>query len=431
MKRVAGDLCVVLTAAQESPALYFLKGLAMKNRKFEELVTSGNSKIVFLIMDGLGGVENDEQSGTELQVAQKPNLDGLAAKAICGLLDPISPGITPGSGPAHFGLFGYDPVEYNIGRGVLEAAGIDFPFTDDDVVARINFCTVGSDGKITDRRAGRLATDDNIRVCEKLQKQINKHAQLSDILIRPVKEHRAVVAFRGKGLFGDLEDTDPQKTGELPLAPKALNEQSKSIVPIVADFIQQAAAILNDEPRANMLLLRGFAKYRRFPTMLDRFKLKSLAIATYPMYKGIARLLGMDVLEGITAIKDEFKALEENFSKYDFFFLHIKPTDSRGEDGDFAAKVKVIEEVDTFIPGLLKLNPDVLVVTGDHSTPALLKSHSWHPVPVLLSSQFCRKDKVAIFDELNCITGGLGRMESVYLMQVALANADRLAKFGA
>ena len=180
-----------------------------------------------------------------------------------------------------------------------------------------------------------------------------------------------------------------------------------------------------------MLLLRGFAKYRRFPTMLDRFKLKSLAIATYPMYKGIARLLGMDVLEGITAIKDEFKALEENFSKYDFFFLHIKPTDSRGEDGDFAAKVKVIEEVDTFIPGLLKLNPDVLVVTGDHSTPALLKSHSWHPVPVLLSSQFCRKDKVAIFDELNCITGGLGRMESVYLMQVALANADRLAKFGA
>jgi len=220
VKRVAGDLCVVLTAAQESPALYFLKGLAMKNRKFEELVTSGNSKIVFLIMDGLGGVENDEQSGTELQVAQKPNLDGLAAKAICGLLDPISPGITPGSGLAHFGLFGYDPVEYKIGRGVLEAAGIDFPFTDDDVVARINFCTVGSDGKITDRRAGRLATDDNIRVCEKLQKQINKHAQLSDILIRPVKEHRAVVAFRGKGLFGDLETRIRKKPVSCRLRPK-------------------------------------------------------------------------------------------------------------------------------------------------------------------------------------------------------------------
>jgi 2,3-bisphosphoglycerate-independent phosphoglycerate mutase len=403
----------------------------MKNRKFEELVTTGNSKIVFLIMDGLGGVDCPDHGGTELQVAHKPNLNSLASRSICGLLDPISPGITPGSGPAHFGLFGYDPVEYNIGRGVLEAAGIDFPFTDDDVVARINFCTVGAGGRITDRRAGRLSTDDNIRVCEKLQQQVKKNAQLSDILIKPVKEHRAVVAFRGKGLFGDVDDTDPQKTGELPLAPKAIDEKSQSIVPIVADFIRQAGEILKDEPLANMLLLRGFAKYRRFPSMLERFKLKSLAIATYPMYKGIARLLGMDVLEGISTIQEEFKTLEENFDKYDFFFLHIKPTDSRGEDGNFDAKVKVIEEVDKFIPGLLKLNPDVLVVTGDHSTPALLKSHSWHPVPVLLASQFCRKDRVEIFDELNCISGGLGRMESVYLMQVALANADRLAKFGA
>lgn len=424
-------LCVLLALSPDFPVIYFKKGHAMKNRKFEELVTSGNSKIIFLIMDGLGGLESDEQGGTELQVAKKPNLDRLAAKSICGLLDPISPGITPGSGPAHFGLFGYDPVEYNIGRGVLEAAGIDFPFTDDDVLARINFCTVGADGRIIDRRAGRLATDDNIRVCEKLQKQINKHDRLLDILIKPVKEHRAVVAFRGKGLFGDLDDTDPQKTGELPLAPKALDEKSESIVPIVADFIHQAGRILKGEPRANMLLLRGFAKYRRFPSMLERFKMKSLAIATYPMYKGIARLLGMEVFEGITSIKEEFEALEENFSKYDFFFLHIKPTDSRGEDGDFDAKVKVIEEVDTFIPQLLKCKPDVLVVTGDHSTPALLKSHSWHPVPVLINSNCCRKDAVSNFDEFHCIGGGLGRMESVYLMQIALANAGRLAKFGA
>ncbi len=403
----------------------------MKNRKFEELVTSGNSKIVFLIMDGLGGVENDEQSGTELQVAQKPNLDGLAAKAICGLLDPISPGITPGSGPAHFGLFGYDPVEYNIGRGVLEAAGIDFPFTDDDVVARINFCTVGSDGKITDRRAGRLATDDNIRVCEKLQKQINKHAQLSDILIRPVKEHRAVVAFRGKGLFGDLEDTDPQKTGELPLAPKALNEQSKSIVPIVADFIQQAAAILNDEPRANMLLLRGFAKYRRFPTMLDRFKLKSLAIATYPMYKGIARLLGMAIAPDTDTIEDEIKMLCAKYKDYDYFFVHIKATDSRGEDGKFDDKVKVIEKVDSLLPQICALNPDVLVITGDHSTPAAMSGHSWHPVPVLLSAKNCRPDRATSFGERACLSGGLGRMPMKYLMGFALAHAGKLQKFGA
>lgn len=403
----------------------------MKNRAFEELVVAGNTKIVFLIMDGLGGVEHDEHGGTELQVARTPNLDALAARSVCGLLDPISPGITPGSGPAHFGLFGYDPVDYNIGRGVLEAAGIDFPFTDDDVVARINFCTVGGDGRITDRRAGRLATEENIRICDKLQKAVTKHPQLSDILIRPVKEHRAVVAFRGKGFSGDLEDTDPQKTGEPPLAPRAVNAESESIVPVVADFLSQAKEILADEPRANMLLLRGFAKYRRFPSMRERFKLKSCAIATYPMYKGIARLLGMDVLEGITAMADEFAALEDKYGDYDFFFIHIKPTDSRGEDGDFDAKVKVIEQVDALLPRALKLNPAVLVVTGDHSTPALLKSHSWHPVPVLLHAACCRRDAVAAFDELHCITGGLGRMESVYLMQVALANADRLAKFGA
>ena len=287
----------------------------MKNRKFEELVIGGTSKIVFLIMDGLGGLEQKETGATELNIARTPNLDSLAAQSICGLLDPISPGITPGSGPAHFGLFGYDPVDYNIGRGVLEAAGIDFPFTDDDVVARINFCTVGSDGRITDRRAGRLATEDNIRVCEKLQNTVNKHPLLSDILIRPVKEHRAVVAFRGRGFTGDLEDTDPQKTGELPLPPKAVNVESESIVPIVADFIEQAGRILADEQRANMLLLRGFAKYRRFPSMLERFKLKSCAIATYPMYKGIARLLGMDVLEGISSIPEELKALEDNYEK--------------------------------------------------------------------------------------------------------------------
>jgi len=382
-------------------------------------------------MDGLGGLEIEGKAGTELQAASTPNLNMLSQDSICGLLDPIAPGITPGSGPAHFSLFGYDPVEYNIGRGVLEAAGINFPFTSNDVVARINFCTVNKDMKITDRRAGRLAIQENVRVCKKLQENIQKHNRLEDVIIRPVKEHRAVVAFRGENIFGEIEDTDPQKTGVPPLTPRAIKQESSEMVAIVTDFISQASKILSDEQQANMLLLRGFAKYRPFPSMFERFKMKSLAIATYPMYKGIARLLGMEVLEGITDITDEFKALTDNFDDYDFFFLHIKPTDSRGEDGDFDAKVKVIEEIDGFIPQVRKLGPDVLIITGDHSTPALLRSHSWHPLPVLLYSNCCRKDKVSTFDEQSCITGGLGRMESVHLMGIALANAGRLAKYGA
>lgn len=403
----------------------------MKTRLFDELVVEGNSKIVFVIMDGLGGVEIDDKGGTELQVAQTPNLDRLASESICGLLDPIAPGISPGSGPAHFALFGYDPLEFNIGRGILEAAGIDFPLSPQDVVARINFCTVAKDGKITDRRAGRISTQENIRICQKLEKNLKNHPRLDEILVKPVKEHRAVVVLRGKDLYGDIEDTDPQKTGLPPLAPKAMNQESVETAGIVSDFVLQAGAILQDEPKANMLLLRGLAKYRLYPSMLERFKLQSVAIAAYPMYKGIARLLGMTVLDGITSIDDEFKAFKDNFSRYDFFFIHIKTTDSCGEDGAFDAKVKVIEEVDGYMTQILAMDPDVLVVTGDHSTPALLQGHSWHPVPVLLRSKCCRKDMVSKFDEISCLQGGLGRMETVYLMGVALANAGRLVKFGA
>ena len=403
----------------------------MNRHVFEELVGEGTSKIVFLIMDGLGGVQIPEKGGTELQIAHTPNLDQLAQESICGLLDPISPGISPGSGPAHFALFGYDPVAFSIGRGILEAAGIDFPLTANDVVARINFCTVDKSGIITDRRAGRIDTKENVRICNKIEGSIRKNPRLDEILVKPVKEHRAVVVFRGKDLYGDIEDTDPQKTGLPPIPPKSVNKESGEMASIAAEFISQAAHILSDEPKANMLLLRGFSKHRKYPSMFERYKLKSLAIAAYPMYKGIAQLLGMDVLGDISTVGDEFKALTTHFTTHDFFFIHIKPTDSRGEDGDFDAKVKAIEEVDSYIPQVRALRPDVLVVTGDHSTPALLKGHSWHPVPVLLNSACCRKDLVIKFDEISCIQGGLGRMESVHLMWVALANANRLAKFGA
>jgi len=395
----------------------------------DSLIEKNESKIVFLILDGLGGLPMEGEGGTELQVAKKPNLDELTARSICGLLDPLSPGLTPGSGPAHFALFGYDPFQYNIGRGILEAAGIDFPITPRDVLARINYATIDRKGIIVDRRAGRIDTKENERICKKLQENI--HIPNVEIMVEPVKEHRAVLVLRGDNLFGDIEDTDPQREGHPPLKPRAMDHESEATARLVEDFVKQAQEALADEKKANTVLLRGFSKHRGYPSMKKRYGLNAFSIATYPMYRGITRLLGFTVHMGANTIEDEFKALKENYAQYDFFYLHIKQTDSRGEDGDFQGKVNVIESVDKLIPIITSLNPDCLVVTGDHSTPAKLKAHSWHPLPVLLYSNFCRPDEVKKFDEISCIHGGLGRMLTVHLMTVALSNAGRLAKFGA
>jgi 2,3-bisphosphoglycerate-independent phosphoglycerate mutase len=402
----------------------------MEQALIDDLTVEHDTKIVFFVCDGLGGLAMEGKGGTEMQVAKTPHLDELARESVCGLLDPIQPGITPGSGPAHFALFGYDPVQYNIGRGILEAAGIDFPLTERDVVARINFATVNEEGIVVDRRAGRIGTEENERICDKLQRGVSLEGSV-EVIVRPVKEHRAIVVLRADGLEGDLEDTDPQRVGLAPLPPKALNENSEVTVPLVEDFLSQTRQILRDELKANMVLLRGFAKHRRYPSMKERYKLDSLAIAIYPMYRGIAGLLGMTVLKTPSTKEEEIKALEENFARYDFFFIHIKDTDSRGEDGNFDGKVAALEEVDALLPRVKALNSDVLVVTGDHSTPSLLKSHSWHPVPVLLRSRSSRVDGVDRFDEVSCAAGGLGRMESVHLMSLALSHAQRVVKFGA
>ena len=397
----------------------------------DDLAIENDSKIIYLIMDGLGGLCMEGKKGTELQVAKTPHLDALAKLSICGLLDPISPGITPGSGPSHFALFGYDPLESNIGRGILEAAGIDFPLTSKDVVARINYATINKQGIITDRRAGRISSEENHRICAKLEKNIDLGSDI-EILVKPVKEHRAVLVIRSEKLEeGDIADTDPQREGLAPLSPHALNPQSEDTVKHVESFLDQSSKILSNEPKANAVLLRGFSRHRVYRSLQERFKLKALAIATYPMYKGIARLLGMKVLGDLVTLNDEIKALKENYSHYDFFYLHVKQTDSRGEDGDFEAKVKVIEEVDRVVPQITQLNPDVLAVTGDHSTPAKLKSHSWHTLPVLINSRFARVDEVKKFDEISCAQGGLGRIATVHLMSLSLAHALRLTKFGA
>jgi 2,3-bisphosphoglycerate-independent phosphoglycerate mutase len=396
----------------------------------DTLAIKNKSKIIFLIMDGLGGLPKPGGHETELETARTPHLDALAMKSVCGILDPVGYGITPGSGPAHFSLFGYDPVKNNIGRGILEGAGIDFPMTDRDLLVRINFATVDKNGLVVDRRAGRIDNETNRRVCRKLQDHVRLDKGV-EVMFESVREHRALLVLRGDGLREEIAETDPQKTNMLPISPRALIPAAEPTAALFSEIVDQARKVLFDEARANMILLRGYARYRRYPSIEERFGLNALAIASYPMYRGIARLLGMDIAMPTDSIRAEVDSLRDNYTKYDFFFMHVKPTDSRGEDGNFEAKVKVIEEVDTLIPLVTGLKPDVLVVTGDHSTPAVMASHSWHPVPVLLAAETCRPDRVERFGERDCSQGGLGRIPMVYLMGLALAHAKRLEKFGA
>lgn len=391
-----------------------------------ELAQETPSKIVFLVLDGLGGIPGPDGK-TEMEAAHTPNLDELAARSLLGLMDPISPGITPGSGPSHLALFGYDPFEFQVGRGILEALGIDFPLQPSDVAVRANFCLVDEKGILLDRRAGRLETAQAARLCHMLRdiKLVGAEA-----LVEPVKEHRFVVVFRGEGLAPDVADTDPQRTGVPPLDPKALKPEAQRTALLARDFIRQASDTLAGRA-ANMVMLRGFSTYPSIPSLSQLYKLRPAAIAVYPMYRGLARLVGMDILPAGGSLKDQIRTLRANWGKYDFFYLHVKDLDRTGEDGDFHGKVGAIEEVDRYLPSLDELGPDVLVVTGDHATPAVLKGHSWHPVPFLLRSPWCVPDGVTSFSEQTCRLGSLGRFPAVEVMGLALAYAQKLIKYGA
>lgn len=386
------------------------------------------AKIVVLVIDGLGGLPDPKTGKTELETARTPNLDRLATVGSCGLSDPVGPGITPGSAPGHLALFGYDPVTCNIGRGVLEAVGIDFDLQSGDIAVRGNFCTVDKTGSITDRRAGRISSEKCAELCRLLDGAVIENVKA---VVLPVREHRFVVVFRGEGLDAEISDSDPQQLGAEPKAVTALAPAAAKAARVANQFVTQAKTVLAGHAPANMILLRGFSRRPVWPAMREIYKLTPAAIAGYPMYRGLARLVGMDVLSTGSSLEEEFRTLAHNYEKYDFFFLHVKGADSAGEDGDFARKVAVIEQVDTAIAGLIRLQPEVIVVTGDHSTPALLRAHSWHPVPVLISSRWCRPDKIKKFGESACAGGGLGRIHATQIMPLAMAHALKLNKFGA
>jgi 2,3-bisphosphoglycerate-independent phosphoglycerate mutase len=398
-----------------------------------ELQIPAKTKIVQLVMDGLGGLPRELDGKTELEAADTPNFDALAARAQLGLAVPVRPGITPGSGPAHLSLFGYDPLKFDVGRGVLSALGIGFDLHPEDVAARGNFCTIDDDGLITDRRAGRIPTEFGQKLTALLREIELPGVQ---VYVETVKEYRFVLVLRptsGQTLYANIADTDPQKTGVPSLPAVAEDEASEATAQLVNDWIAHARGILKDHKPANSLNLRGFAKDPGFPKFPDVFGLRAAAIATYPMYKGVAKLVGMEVLPVAgEAVEDEVETLREYWEQYDYFFFHVKKTDSAGEDGDFGRKVEVIEHVDqVVVPAITALDPDVIIVTGDHSTPAALKSHSWHPVPTLLWSRYCCWDGVREFGERACGRGSLGVFPASDEMQLALGHALRLNKYGA
>ena len=396
----------------------------------DDVVDGTGGRIVLLVLDGLGGLPDVATGKTELEAAATPNLDRIAAGAALGLHLPVQPGIAPGSGPGHLALFGYDPVRYNIGRGVLSALGVGFDLEHGDVAVRLNLATVDGQGRVTDRRAGRPSDEENRRIVEKLRAGVRPRGGVQ-IFFEPEKEHRAVLILRGDHLSADVTDTDPQETGVEPLRVQARTPDAGHTAEVLQSVLDGARKVLSDEPKANALLARGIDAFHRYPTFVERFKLRGLAIARYPMYRGVARLVGMDTCAISESDAASAAALTENYERYDFHFVHFKAMDSRGEDGDFGGKVKAIEAVDGLIPEVEKLRPDVLVVTGDHSTPAALRSHSWHPVPILIASPWTRPAENQTFGERACMRGELGVFPAVHIMSLALAHAGRLAKFGA
>lgn len=402
----------------------------MEHELLHELITPARTRIVLVVLDGLGGLPLEPGGRTELESARTPHLDALAGRSVLGLSQPVGPGITVESGPGHLALFGYDPLQVRIGRGVLEAVGVGFDLAPNDIAARGNYCTVDASGVVTDRRAGRIPSE----VSRELSRLLAVRIEDVEFLVETVREHRLAVVLRGPGLSVEVSDSDPQKDGHPPLPIRALSPQAEKTARVLNQFVAHARQVIGTftpKPPANMLLLRGFDSYPSFPSFPELYSLRAAAIAVHPTYQGIARLVGMQVLpvEGPTAAQ-EFSTLENHWNEFDFFYLHIKNTDLAGEDGDFPRKVAVIEEIDSLIPRLLALQPDVVIVSGDHSTPALLKGHSWHPVPTLIFSQHVRPDGIAEFGERACGRGSLGVLPAKHIIPIALANAGRIMKWG-
>ncbi len=385
------------------------------------------SKIVLLVVDGLGGLAHPDTGLSELETARLPHLDAMAQESACGLTMPVLPGVAPGSGPGHLALFGYDPLKHMIGRGALEALGIDVELQPGDVAARGNFCTVDSHELLSDRRAGRIPTELSAPLCQRLDRIEVDGVQVD---VFPVQDYRFVLRLRGEGLSEAVTETDPQQTGVPALPVRPLNEGAQRTSDIVNEFVAKAAQLLSEEDRANMLLLRGFAQMPSLPPMGEVYRMNPAAIAAYPMYRGLATVAGMKVIPTGRRFADEVDTMRRNFEAHDFFFIHYKPADAAGEDGDFEAKVQCLEELDPLIPAIRELAPDVFMVAGDHATPAITAGHSWHPVPFMLNSRLTRGEGIPAFNERACRQGSIGSIPATNVMLLGMSHAGKMAKYG-
>jgi len=395
--------------------------------QIHDSIASTPSKIILLVADGLGGLPHPDTRKSELETAHIPNLDALAQRSACGLTTPVEIGIAPGSGPGHLALFGYNPLKYIIGRGALEALGVGVELLPGDVAARGNFCTVDDDGLLTDRRAGRIATELSAPLCERLDRIEIPGVQVD---VFPVQDYRFVLRLRGEGLSEQIEETDPQREGVAPRPAKAIVPDGERTAGIVQQFASEAGRILSEEQPANMVLLRGWAQLPNLPDFGEVYHLNPAAIAAYPMYRGLASVANMQIIPTGMTFGEEVDTLHANWEDHDFFFLHYKPADAAGEDGDFDAKVKCLEQLDVHLPRIMELEPDVLMVAGDHATPAIMASHSWHPVPFMLHSKLTLGEGVDGFSERACAQGSLGRIPAETIMLLALSHSGKLAKFG-
>lgn len=395
--------------------------------QLRDCYVSTGSKIVLLVVDGLGGLAHPDTGRSELETASTPNLDAMAQQSACGLTTPVIAGVAPGSGPGHLALFGYDPLKYIIGRGALEALGIDVELRPGDVAARGNFCTVDAAGNLVDRRAGRLPTELSTPLCQRLDR-IELDGVQCDVF--PVQDYRFVLRLRGDGLSEMITETDPQITGVPDLKVMPMGPAAEKTARLVNQFVFRARQLLSEEERGNMVLLRGWAQLPSLPPMGDVYRLNPAGIAAYPMYRGLATVASMNIIPTGHTFADEVETLRQNYALHDFFFIHYKPADAAGEDGNFDAKVKTLEDLDQFIPQIRGLQPDVFMVAGDHSTPAIMAAHSWHPVPFMLNSRLTRGEGIPGFNERACAQGSLGRIPATSIMLLALSHSGKLNKFG-
>ncbi len=391
------------------------------------LLNDESAHIVLLVMDGLGGFATAER-GSELEEADTPNLDRLATEGSCGLVLPTGPGITAGSGPGHLGLFGYDPTEYELGRGVLAAVGVGFPLDVGDVAARGNLALLGDDGTVTDRRAGRIPDDQAGPLVDHLNARVEVDG--AEVFFQAISEHRVLVVLRGDGLDARIPDLDPQRVGVAPRVASASHPDAQHTADLLVEVDRQVREALVDQP-ADTLLLRGFDTLQDLPHMHELFGVTAATVARYPMYRGVASLVGMDVLPKPPDRQAQVAAMRDRWDDYDYFFMHEKETDRAGHDGDWDDKVAAIEAIDALVPDIVELGPDVLVVSGDHSSPTQLSGHSWHPVPTLMWGPRVGRDGVTSFGERACASGLLGQRPTNELMPIMLAAAGRLEKYGA